>query len=90
MEPGIRGKAPFIGTPTPNLCPGCGDRLFSVEPGFLACELCGVEVRVAEAASLELQEGWGGQDLVKAKTAKPSGAPAVFRRQRRKTGTVLV
>jgi len=88
MEPGIRGKTPFIGTPTPNLCPGCGDRLFSVKPGLLKCELCGAEVVVLEGTTAHLQEGWGGHDDVP-RLARPSN---LFQRQRqkRKTGMLMI
>jgi len=86
MEPGIRGEAPFNGKPTPNLCPGCGDRLFSVKPGHLKCELCGAEVMIATPP--ETEEGWGGDDV--AVRARPAIPAAIFRRQRRQTGAVMV
>jgi hypothetical protein len=87
MEPGIRGKAPFNGTPTPNVCPGCGDKLFSAEPGVFECELCGTVIRVPQGTFEE--DGWGGRDIVEA-VARPAIPPHIFRRQRRETGAVTV
>jgi uncharacterized Zn finger protein (UPF0148 family) len=91
MTPGIRGEAPFIGSPTPILCPGCGDRLFSVKPGLLKCEICNAEVRVGtrpkEADTLELQDGWGGADLA---PAAPARVPRALGRQKRKTGMLAL
>lgn len=87
MEPGIRGEAPFSGTPTPNACPGCGDRLFSVEPGLLVCEICGAKINVRQ--KMVEEDGWGGRDVVKP-ALRPAIPPHVFRRQRRRTGAITV
>ena len=83
MEPGIWGKAPFNGTPTPVFCPGCGDRLFSTSPGHLVCELCGAEVNVANRAATKT--------LSKQRTrpAMPVQAHKLLGRQRRKTGALV-
>jgi hypothetical protein len=97
MAPGIRGEGPFTGSPTPNICPGCGDRLFSIEPGLLKCEICGAEINLAkaekvdeDAAVLTLRDGWGGQDIEEV-PARPAQVPSVFSgRQRRKTGAFQV
>ena len=100
MAPGIRGEAPFTGSPTPIICPGCGDRLFSVEPGHLKCEICGAEVNVAVApkaaeeveeadSTLELRDGWGGQDLEDV-PVRPAQVSGLFAGQRRKTGAFQV
>ncbi len=88
MAPGIRGDAPFTGSPTPNICPGCGDRLFSIRPGLLKCELCRAEINVPEDknSGAVLQADWGGQDLV----AAPARATRTFQRQRRKTGAFSI
>jgi uncharacterized Zn finger protein (UPF0148 family) len=85
MAHGIRGDAPFSGSPTPNVCPGCGDRLFSVKPGLLGCELCGVEVSV-DVTPRELQDGWGGRDLA---PARSTAIARPLQRQHRKTAALL-
>lgn len=87
MRPGIKGEAPFCGAPTPNICPGCGDRLFSIRPGLLKCELCGAEITVAAATTL--QDDWGGQEVVVVPAA-PARANRAFSRQNRKTGFIMV
>jgi hypothetical protein len=89
MRPGITGDAPFHGTPTPVLCPGCGDRLFSMKPGCLKCELCGVEINVPVDGTEELQDGWGGKDVVP-RPARPARAQTLLCRQKRKTGALAL
>jgi predicted amidophosphoribosyltransferase len=87
MRPGIQGEAPFSGSPTPVLCPGCGDRLFSIEPGILKCELCGAEIKVSKEKSAELEDGWGGPDEI-VEPARPARPTRVITRQHRKTGAL--
>jgi len=89
MRPGIKGEAPYHGTPTPILCPGCGDRLFSMKPGYLECELCGAEIRVGLKATQALQEGWGGPDTV-VTLARPERVTRTTHRQHRKTGALAL
>lgn len=91
MAPGIRGEAPFTGLPTPIICPGCGDRLFSIRPGLLKCELCEAEINVPEDknSDTDLQDDWGGQEIVTT-SAAPARANRAFNRQNRKTGAIRV
>lgn len=86
---GIRGTQPFTGTPTPITCPCCGDRLFQVESGAYACEICGLRVPApsrgtnGKAAALNREEEARDGDSRMREPIFP------LRPRRRSTGLIL-